>query len=593
MKKLLTKIIPAIIVLFPTIVSAQNVVFVDPNFKAVCVADPSINTNADSEISIAEAQAFTGSIDASSQSISDMTGIEEFTAATGLDCGYNNIVNLDLTYNVNLTMIDCSSNSLATLNVTGLTSLNTLYCSVNYLTCLDLHTNTSLTTVDCGTNNLTSLNLKNGNNPALTTMNAMSAGGMLYCIQVDNPALSVSYPNWFEDTWSTYTLNCGTSPTASFTSNAPVCMGSVITFNNTSTFSNYWIWDFGDGNTSNVQNPSHIYSSAGYYDVKLIAGNCNSSDTVHVYTHQGMSVYGSTSYSGGMVTNGTVVLAPYVPFYTSFDTTLTTTIDAGGFFYFTAVADGNYLLKVFPNNALFPTLISSYYDNDWAWDSAMVVNHGCYFDDFAAISMVELTPTAPGPGVLHGTVVEGIGFGRAQGDPVHGVDIKLGVTGTANIVAHTTTDALGEYTFTNVAYGNYSVFVDIPGLERDSVYDVTLGVGADSLMDLNYLVDSVAIYVLPNIGIEEYEDDPNFRVFPNPVSETATITYAITSNSNVKLDVYNVFGTKVMSLVNTELSPGNYQYHFNSKSARLRSGVYFISLSGDGKTKTRRIVITE
>ncbi|MBL4703393.1 MAG: PKD domain-containing protein, partial [Flavobacteriales bacterium] len=43
-----------------------------------------------------------------------------------------------------------------------------------------------------------------------------------------------------------------------------------------------WYWDFGDGTTSTLENPSHTYTSAGLFDVMLVAtsltGNC--SDTV-------------------------------------------------------------------------------------------------------------------------------------------------------------------------------------------------------------------------------------------------------------------------------------------------------------------------
>lgn len=40
-----------------------------------------------------------------------------------------------------------------------------------------------------------------------------------------------------------------------------------------------WSWDFGDGNTSTEQNPSHSYTTAGTYNVSLTASNTNSSDT--------------------------------------------------------------------------------------------------------------------------------------------------------------------------------------------------------------------------------------------------------------------------------------------------------------------------
>jgi PKD repeat protein len=40
-----------------------------------------------------------------------------------------------------------------------------------------------------------------------------------------------------------------------------------------------WKWDFGDGSTSSLQNPSHIYQREGSYDVSLTATNQYGSDT--------------------------------------------------------------------------------------------------------------------------------------------------------------------------------------------------------------------------------------------------------------------------------------------------------------------------
>ena len=44
---------------------------------------------------------------------------------------------------------------------------------------------------------------------------------------------------------------------------------STIQFNNTSSKSGNFVWDFGDGTTSNEVNPVHKFEKAGIYDVTL------------------------------------------------------------------------------------------------------------------------------------------------------------------------------------------------------------------------------------------------------------------------------------------------------------------------------------
>jgi PKD repeat protein len=43
-----------------------------------------------------------------------------------------------------------------------------------------------------------------------------------------------------------------------------------------------WMWYFGDGETSTEQNPTHVYGSAGTYDVSLIASNAFTGDTLTI-----------------------------------------------------------------------------------------------------------------------------------------------------------------------------------------------------------------------------------------------------------------------------------------------------------------------
>ncbi|MEJ0102611.1 MAG: PKD domain-containing protein [Bacteroidota bacterium] len=66
-------------------------------------------------------------------------------------------------------------------------------------------------------------------------------------------------------------LVIATDPVPGFTSlDTLSCPGATVNFNNTSVAVNYTsAWDFGDGNTSAVASPGHIYTATGFYTVKL------------------------------------------------------------------------------------------------------------------------------------------------------------------------------------------------------------------------------------------------------------------------------------------------------------------------------------
>ena len=51
------------------------------------------------------------------------------------------------------------------------------------------------------------------------------------------------------------------------------CNGTINFTDLSSNGPTSWFWDFGDGNTSNLQNPSHTYQTGGIYSVVLTTTN--------------------------------------------------------------------------------------------------------------------------------------------------------------------------------------------------------------------------------------------------------------------------------------------------------------------------------
>ncbi len=63
-------------------------------------------------------------------------------------------------------------------------------------------------------------------------------------------------------------------PAPYFSANKVYTCDGLISFDDNSLNNpQTWAWDFGDGNTSNEQNPDHEYTVSGVYTVSLEVGN--------------------------------------------------------------------------------------------------------------------------------------------------------------------------------------------------------------------------------------------------------------------------------------------------------------------------------
>ncbi|PCJ79766.1 MAG: hypothetical protein COA57_15385, partial [Flavobacteriales bacterium] len=84
----------------------------------------------------------------------------------------------------------------------------------------------------------------------------------------------------FDVTWTSTTPSSGPAVAFAISDTNPPLNSTVNFTDLTTNLPGSWFWDFGDGNTSTAQNPSHVYISSGTYYVTLIADNCFSTDTI-------------------------------------------------------------------------------------------------------------------------------------------------------------------------------------------------------------------------------------------------------------------------------------------------------------------------
>lgn len=406
---------------------------------------------------------------------------------------------------------------------------------------------------------------------------------------------------YFTDTVTIYVddtivVDGGLPPTICYSDTALL---SATAISGTPPFS--YIWS-GPSGSSPTQSVSLSPDSTELWGVTMMDGfGCNSSAfSVYVNVMPSTDIHGHVTYSGGDVTDGTAVAYEFKPYLIHFDTIQISPLDGSGYYHFSAIDHADYIVKVFPNTATYPTLIPTYYGNTFLWDSAIVFSHACFVNDTLDIAVEEELIIPTGPGLLGGRIVEGVGFERLEGDPIPGIDVKLGRNPGGALITSTQTNTNGDYVFPNLPLSgpgeSYVVYADIPGIGRDSSYNVVLDVTNPVYDSLNYLVDSSTVYILETsgTGVADATSLNNaLSVYPNPTNGMVNIKYALSRNSRMSLGIYNVLGVRIAELVNTEQQPGNYKYTFNSRNYNLGAGVYFISLITDGKVSTHRLVITE
>jgi hypothetical protein len=89
---------------------------------------------------------------------------------------------------------------------------------------------------------------------------------------------------------------------------------------------------------------------------------------------------------------------------------------------------------------------------------------------------------------------------------------------------------------------------------------------------------------------EEYALMQNY---PNPFNPSTVISYKLSVFSDVKLEVFDVLGRKVATLVSSRQAAGNYNYPFSSISYSLSSGVYFYRLQAGAFVESRKMILVK
>ncbi|MFY9307585.1 MAG: M43 family zinc metalloprotease [Bacteroidia bacterium] len=88
-------------------------------------------------------------------------------------------------------------------------------------------------------------------------------------------------------------------------------------------------------------------------------------------------------------------------------------------------------------------------------------------------------------------------------------------------------------------------------------------------------------------------DEANVSIYPNPANQSATISYHLNKQANVKLELVDLLGKKVMDISNSNQAEGDYTIQLSKAEHQITSGIYFVKLSIGTVTTTKKLIFTE
>ncbi len=304
-----------------------------------------------------------------------------------------------------------------------------------------------------------------------------------------------------------------------------------------------------------------------------------------------------TSQASLPVNPGEIQVFKYAPATATSDSLGGFPLDANGESLFTGLNSGKFLVKAIPNSTSYPNSVDTYYGNAYQWDSALVYSHGCSQVDTVNIQVIDVLGNMGGTGLVEGYIYEDPGFGArmAPGDPIPGVGVNLGRKPGGASQLRTTTDANGQFSFTNVPDGDYWIFADIPNMPQDSTRSVTISPTNQVSTNNDYWVDSTTIYVESvNVGLIEVNQTQSNSVivYPNPIQDNFNVQFTMDKNETVKIEIYNTLGALVFNKT-ANAQYGSNNINISDAIGVLSKGSYQIKIIANQKTLSQRFVLTK
>jgi hypothetical protein len=132
-------------------------------------------------------------------------------------------------------------------------------------------------------------------------------------------------------------------------------------------------------------------------------------------------------------------------------------------------------------------------------------------------------------------------------------------------------------------------------ISENLAYD---GYGQSIVIDLAAMALVVFQYAPDPTSIEDSDSPVPVNdlenSFPNPFNPSTTISFSLAEKGQVSLQIFDVSGRLVKTLIQRELSAGEHSLRWDGTGRdgeEVTSGVYFCRMKAGGYTATRRLVL--
>lgn len=151
-------------------------------------------------------------------------------------------------------------------------------------------------------------------------------------------------------------------------------------------------------------------------------------------------------------------------------------------------------------------------------------------------------------------------------------------------------ESAGSDQVINISTLNYPVIISVSSGSYNVSYLSNGSMVNEKLSEGNSITISdenvASLKIMEMVEITSYALEQNY---PNPFNPTTSIKFAIPTQSDVVLEVYNLLGQKVATLVNGNLAAGYHEVEFNA--SELSSGIYLYSLRAGDFSKTAKMML--